>query len=57
VRPGGRLDVREELAQVVAVVMDPLVDEVADPQVADLRVEASPREVVDLEPGNEGDAV
>jgi hypothetical protein len=57
VRPGGRLDVGQQLAQVVAIVMNPLVQEVAHSQVADLRMEASTREIADLELGNEGDAI
>src|SRR5690242_11003943 len=57
VRPRGRLDVGQQLSQVVPVVVNPLVQEIAHPEMADLRVEASAREIAGLEPGNEGAAV
>src|SRR5262249_34621650 len=56
VRPRPRLDVAEDLADVIPVVVDPFLEEVLDAEPAYLGVLAAPRQVAGLEPPDEGHA-
>src|SRR5262249_11214772 len=49
VGPDERLDVGQDLPEMVPVVVHPLVEEIADPQVPDARMLAAPAEVARLE--------
>src|SRR5437763_888376 len=57
VRPDVGLDVGQDLAEVVAVVMDPFVEEIADRQIADLRMVAAARQIRLAQALDETDAV
>ena len=52
-----RLDVGEQLTEMIPVMVDPLVEQVADGQKPDLRVVAPALEVGGAETGDQGDAV
>ena len=57
VGPRERLDVGEQLTEMIPVMVDPLVEQVADGQKPDLRVVAPALEVGGAEAGDQGDAV
>jgi hypothetical protein len=57
VGPGARLGVGQDLAEVIPVVVDPLVKQIADPKEADLRMSPAALEVGRAEAGYEGDAL
>src|SRR4030095_516715 len=57
VRPRPRLGIPEDLLDVVAVVVDPFLEEIFHAQPADLGMLAAPGEIAGLEPAHEGHAL